>query len=77
MKSKVCKGKSRVRPVTEESHNEQDDHFVMYSAHTVDALKSCGIRVPVSIQGTTIDMQYAAGHGGRCVAAARVYTETI
>ena len=46
-KSKVCNGTSRVRSVTEESPDEQDDHFMLYtphSTHTVDALKSSGIR---------------------------------
>ena len=55
-KSKVCKDKSRVRSVTEESPDEQDDHFMVYSTHTVDALKSSGIRVPVCIEGTMFDM---------------------
>ena len=36
-------GKSRVRSVTEELPDEQDDHFMVYSTHTVDALKSSGI----------------------------------
>ena len=56
-KSKICKDKSRVRSVTEQSPDEQDDHFMVYSTHTVDALKSSGIRVPVCIEGTTFDMQ--------------------
>ena len=55
--SKVYTGKSRVRSVIEESPDEQDDHFMVYSTHTVDALKSSGIRVPVCIEGTTFDMQ--------------------
>ena len=37
--------------------DEQDDHFMVYSAHTEDALKSSGIRVPVCLAGTTFDMQ--------------------
>ena len=39
-KSKVCRGKSSVRPVTEESPDEQDDHFMAYSTHTGDAQMS-------------------------------------
>ena len=42
--------------MTEESPDEQDDHFMVYSTHTVDALKSSGIRVPVCIEGTMFDM---------------------
>ena len=53
----ACTGKSRVRSVTEESPDEQDDHFMVYSTHTMDALKSSDIRVPVCIEGTTFDMQ--------------------
>ncbi|KAK2179985.1 hypothetical protein NP493_463g00025 [Ridgeia piscesae] len=56
-KSKAYIGKSRVRSVTEESPDEQDDHFMVYSTHRVDALKSSGIRVPVCLGGTTFDMQ--------------------
>ena len=44
-KSKICKGKPRVRSVTVESPDEQDDHFMVYSTHTVDALKNIGIIV--------------------------------
>ena len=51
---KGCNGKSRVRSVTVESSEEQDDHFVMY---IVDALESSDIRVPVFIDDTTFDMQ--------------------
>ncbi len=43
--------------MTEESPDEQDDHFMVYSTHTVDALKSSGIRVPVCMESTTFDMQ--------------------
>ena len=43
--------------MTEESPKERDDHFMVYSAHTVDALKNCAIRVRVCIEGTTFDMQ--------------------
>ena len=43
---------SRVYSVTEELPDEQDDHFMVYSTHTVCALKSSGIRVPVCIEGT-------------------------
>ena len=53
-KLKVYNGKSRVRSVTEESRDEQDDHVMVY---TVDALKSSGIRVPMCIDGTRFDMQ--------------------
>ena len=30
---------------------------MLYNTHTVDALKSSGIRVPVCIEGTKFDMQ--------------------
>ena len=46
-----------MRSVTEESPDEQDDHFMVYSTHTLDALKSSGIRVPVCIEDATYDMQ--------------------
>ena len=46
-----------MRSVTEESPDEQDDHFMVYSTHTVGALKSVGIRVPVCIDRTMFDMQ--------------------
>ena len=36
-----------------QSPDEQDDHFIVYSTHTVDAMKSSGIRVHVCIEGTT------------------------
>ena len=39
------------------SPDEQDDHFVAYSKHTVDALESSDIRVPMCIGGTTFYMQ--------------------
>ena len=61
------KGKSRVRSVTEESPEEQDDHFMVYSTHTVDVKSSC-IRVSVCIEGTTLDMQLDTA---ACVVAAR------
>ena len=41
--SKVCKGTSRVRSVIEESPYEQDDHFIVYSTHIGDALKSSAL----------------------------------
>ena len=43
--------------MTMKSPDEQDDHFMVYSTHTVDALKSSGIRVHMCIKGTTLDMQ--------------------
>ena len=55
-----AKAKQKVRSVTEESPDEQDDHFMVYSTHTVDAVKSNGITVPVYIVGTMSDMQLDA-----------------
>ena len=43
--------------MTELSPDEQEHHFMVYSTHTVDALKSSGNRVPVCTEGTTFDMQ--------------------
>ena len=43
--------------MTEELPDEKDDHLMVYSTHTVDALKSSGSRVSVCIEGTTFDMQ--------------------
>ena len=43
--------------VIEVSPDEQDDHFMVYNTHTVDALKSSDIGVPVCIESTTFDMQ--------------------
>ena len=54
-RSKACKGKPRVRAVTEEAPKGGDNHFGVYSTYT--ALKSTGIRVPVCIEGTNFDMQ--------------------
>ena len=56
-RSKACKGKPRVRAVTEEAPKGGDNHFGLYSTYTVGALKSTGIRVPVCIEGTNFDMQ--------------------
>ena len=50
-------GNSMVRSMSEESPDEKDDHFMVYSTHTVDALKSSCIRVSLCIEGTTFDMQ--------------------
>ena len=46
-----------MRSVTDESPDEQDDHFMVYNTDSVDALKSSGIRVHVCIEGATFDMQ--------------------
>ena len=56
-RSKACKGKPRVRAVTEEAPKGDDNHFGVYSTYTAGALKSTGIRVPVCIEGTNFDMQ--------------------
>ena len=56
-RSKACKGKPRVRAVTEDAPKWDDNHFGVYSTYTVGALKSTGIRVPVCIEGTNFDMQ--------------------
>ena len=47
----VCKRKSRVCSLSEESPDEQDDYFMVYSTHTVETLKSSGTGVPVYLEG--------------------------
>ena len=54
-RSKACKGKPRVRAVTEEAPKGDDNHFGVYSTYTVGALKSTGIRVPVCIEEMQLD----------------------